>query len=70
MCNEDDGVSADLPDPNSDVKMVQLFFNTETQAMFVQKITHLMEHFGAENITDATEKAVEYAYNKIIQEAN
>lgn len=67
---EDDGVTADLPDSNSDVKMVQLFFNTETQAMFVQKISHLMEHFGAENITDATEKAVEYAYNKIIEEAN
>ncbi len=54
-----------LGDTKSQVRMVQLFFNGETQPEFLQKIQKLQEVYEADNVTDCVLELVREAYNAI-----
>lgn len=45
----------------SHVKMVQLFFNTETQPIFLALCSKLQERYGTDNVTDTVMQAVRQA---------
>lgn len=48
--------------PTSHVRMVQLFFNEETQAEFLQIMSHFQQKLGLDNLTDTTLEVVRRAY--------
>lgn len=57
----------DMPTPDSDTKMVQLYFNTKQAAKFMGQIAKLKDLYGTENVTDTVAKITDDAYNQIAQ---
>ncbi len=51
-----------LPSGSDQVRQVQLFFNAEAHAEFIDKIQFLSTEFGKENITDAVMECVRESY--------
>lgn len=48
----------------SQVRMVQLFLNSETEPKFKEMVVSLQNEYQTNNLTDTVFKAIEYAYNK------
>jgi hypothetical protein len=51
--------------PPAHIRMVQLFFTTETQPQFLDWCDRLAAEYGTTNITDTVYRAVEHAHNSL-----
>ena len=48
----------------SQVRMIQLFFNSSSEPIFKEMINELQERYNTDNLTDTVYKAIEYEHNK------
>lgn len=55
--------------PMSSVRTVQLFFNTETQPLFLKFCEALATPLDTNNLSDTVFKAIEYAYEHLAKDA-
>lgn len=61
--DDEPAIGAPLDVPESQTRMVQLFFDGPGHEQFIKQCVELRDRFGTENITDTVEAAVRYAYD-------
>ena len=62
---EGGGEIPEMRSASAGVKQVQLFFDAESHAEFMQKVEDLNAHYGKENVTDAVMEAVREVHSII-----